>query len=108
MTLLQQRDEARRRRRIEAYRETRERLRAALAELIPGHQVIVFGSLTKPGVFNDRSDVDLALPESADDLDELTLSADLTDRLDRPVDVLRLSRCRFRQKILREGESWTL
>ena len=41
--------------------ETRRQLRAALAELLPGGKVIVFGSMTKAGVFNDASDIDLAL-----------------------------------------------
>jgi hypothetical protein len=29
------------------------------------------------------------------------------ERLERPVDVLLLNRCRFREKIFREGEVWT-
>jgi predicted nucleotidyltransferase len=78
-----------------------------LAELIPGRKVIVFGSLTKPGVFNDRSDVDLALMDDSSDTDPLTLTAELMERLGRPVDVVRLSQCRFREKIRREGEAWT-
>lgn len=106
MMLLQQRDAARRQRRMEAYWKTREQLRSALADLIPGREIIVFGSLTRPGVFHGRSDVDLALPEPAADVDGLSLAAELTDRLNRPVDVVRISRCRFREKLLREGEQW--
>jgi len=60
-TLLQQRDMARERRRWRVYEETRRRLKEALADLLPGQSVIVFGSLTRRGVFNDASDVDLAL-----------------------------------------------
>jgi predicted nucleotidyltransferase len=105
MTLLQKRDAARRQRRLEVHAETRRRLRAALSELIPGQTVIVFGSLTKPGVFNDRSDVDLALEETPADPWQLT--ARLMERLERPVDIVLLKHCRFRQKILREGEAWT-
>jgi len=108
MTLLQQRDEARRRRRLEVYTETRRRLRGALADLVPGHRVIVFGSLTKPGVFNERSDVDVALEAELPEMDSLKLTAELMERLDRPVDVVLLERCRFRDKILREGEPWTV
>lgn len=108
MTLLQKRDAERRRRRLEAFAETRRRLRSALAELMPGQQVIVFGSLTQPGVFNDRSDVDLALVGSASGPDPLRLTAELMERLERPVDVVVLEHCRFRKKILREGEVWTL
>ena len=106
MTLLQKRDSARRQRRLEVHAETRRRLRDALADLMPGHKVIVFGSLTKPGVFNDRSDVDLALAEESARFDSWKLTADLMDRLGRPVDVVSLPTCRFREKILREGEVW--
>ena len=35
------------------------------------------------------------------------LTSELMERLERPVDVLLLNRCRFREKILREGEVWT-
>ena len=107
MTLLQQRDLARRERRREVYAETRRALRTALADLIPGHRAIVFGSLTKPGVFNDRSDVDLALEDEPPHCGVLRLTAELTERLGRPVDVILLRESRFRDKILREGETWT-
>jgi predicted nucleotidyltransferase len=108
MTLLQKRDSARRQRRLEAYAETRRRLRAALVELLPGQRVIVFGSLAKPGVFNDFSDVDLALEREPAHLSSWRLAAELMERLGRPVDVVLLEKCRFRKKILCEGEVWTL
>lgn len=107
MTLLQERDLRRHQRRLEVYAETRRRLRAALANLIPGHRVIIFGSLTKPGVFNDRSDLDLALENEPPGMDCWALQSELMERLERPVDVVRLDKCRFREKILREGEVWT-
>jgi predicted nucleotidyltransferase len=106
MTLLQERDLARRQRRLEICEETRRRLRQALAELVPGSRVLVFGSLTKPGVFNDRSDVDLALEREPPQMNVWQLTEALMERLDRPVDVVLLNRCRFRDKILREGELW--
>ena len=106
-TLLQQRDAARARRRLEVYQETRQRLKDALRELIPGHKVILFGSLTRPGVFNDRSDVDLALETEPTHMTVYRLIAELMERLDRPVDVLMVDRCRFRDSIRREGEVWT-
>ena len=108
VTLLQQRDSARRQRRLEARTEARRRLRSALAELLPGSRVIVFGSLTRPGVFNDRSDIDVALEQEPPGLGAWGLSGELSERLGRPVDVVVLGKCRFRQKILREGEAWTL
>jgi predicted nucleotidyltransferase len=107
MTLLQKRDVARRQRRLDVLAETRRCLQSALRELIPGQRVIVFGSLTKPGVFNDRSDVDLALETEPAQMSLERLVSELMERLNRPVDVLLLNRCRFRGKILREGEAWT-
>ena len=107
MTLLQKRDLARKQRRLDVFGETRRRLQSALTELIPGQQVIVFGSLTRPGAFNDRSDVDLALESEPRQMSAERLTSELMERLERPVDVLLLNRCRFREKILREGEVWT-
>ena len=108
MTLLQTRDAARRQRRLDAYTETRERLRGALADLLPGGRVIVFGSLTRPGVFHDRSDVDLALASEPSQMNVAMLMLELAERLQRKVDIVLLPQCRFREKILREGEEWTL
>ena len=106
-TLLQQRDLARRRRRWQVYDETRCRLKAALGEMIPGQRVIIFGSLTRPGVFNDVSDVDVALEREPAGISSGGLMAELTERLGRPVDIVLLDRCRFRERIRREGEVWT-
>ncbi len=108
MTLLQRRDAVRRQRRLDVRMEARRRLQAALAELLPGSKVVVFGSLTKAGVFNDASDIDLALEEESPNLTAWQLTGELMDRLGRPVDVVVLKRSRFREKILREGEIWTL
>lgn len=105
-TLLQQRDAARARRRLEVYEQTRRQLKQALAELIPSHKVILFGSLTRPGVFNDRSDVDLALESEPSQMSVYRLVAELMERLDRPVDILMLDQCRFRERVRREGEVW--
>src|SRR5882762_8139930 len=108
MTLLQKRDQARRQRRLDVYAETRRRLRAALVDLIPGQTIILFGSLTKPGVFNDASDVDLAVEKDPPQMDSWRLRSELMERLQRPVDIVRLDKTRFRSKILSEGETWTL
>jgi predicted nucleotidyltransferase len=106
MTLLQQRDAARERRRLEIYEETRRRLRDSLAELVPGQKVIIFGSLTKPGIFNDRSDVDLALEAEPLQMDTWRLTAELMEKLGRSVDIVLLDHCRFGKRIRREGEVW--
>jgi len=107
MTLLQQRDAARAQRRLDLCSRTRHDLRIALSELVPGREVLIFGSLTKPGVFNDCSDIDVALLGSPGDLDPCSLAGELSDRLRRPVDVIWVDRCRFRNKILSQGEHWT-
>jgi predicted nucleotidyltransferase len=108
MTLLQSRDLARRQRRLKVLADARGDLRVALTQLVPGRRVILFGSVTKPGVFNDRSDVDLALELEPPGMDAVHLTAELMERLGRPVDVVLLGECRFRRKILQEGETWTV
>ena len=89
------------------YDETRRRLRESLADLVPGQRILVFGSLTKPGVFNDASDVDLGVETEPSGTSLWRLMSELTERLGRPVDVILLPRCRFRERIVREGETWT-
>jgi predicted nucleotidyltransferase len=91
---------------LDAYTEARDQLHQALTRLIPGRQILLFGSLTQPGTFHDRSDIDLALPEAAADIDPLWLAGELTEALHRPVDVVRLSQCRFGSKIEEQGELW--
>lgn len=108
MTLLQQMDAQRRAANERLRLEMRRELRAALEELLPGHTVIIFGSLTRPGRFNEFSDADIALPEEPFNLSVYQLISLLGERLGRPVDVVLLSECRFREKIEREGEKWTL
>lgn len=108
MTLLQARDAARRQRRLQVREETRDRLRRALADLIPGERVIVFGSLTQPGIFNDASDIDLALEREPVAISRGCLIVELMERMARRVDVVLLPECRLREKILREGEVWTV
>ena len=107
MTLLQQRDRARQERRIKCYEATRRRLRKALADLVPGQRVILFGSLTQSGRFNDCSDVDLALLTEPPSLSIFSLISMLQERLGRSVDVVLLEKSRLKDKILREGEQWT-
>ena len=107
-TLLFRRDEARRARRLALHAQVMADVRAALRELMPGSRVWIFGSLTQPGRFNDASDVDIALEVEPDSMSMGRLSSELAERLGRPVDIVQLDGCRFRDKILREGELWTL
>lgn len=107
MTLLQKRDAERQRQRLLLYDRTREELRECLHEVLPASRVIVFGSLTKRGVFNAASDIDLALFEEPAGKDLIGVMVELEERLRRPVDVLLLEKTRLKEKILREGEVWT-
>lgn len=85
----------------------REELRSALKEVLPGTAVMVFGSLTQAGRFTDASDIDLALAAEPTSMSIYQLIAQLSGRLGRRVDVTLLAESRFREKILREGETWT-
>lgn len=88
--------------------EVLSRLRTALREVLPDRTpVIFFGSLIRPGSFTEDSDVDMALAAEPPGMTIYQLTAQLSERLGRRVDVLLLSECRFRDKILREGETWT-
>lgn len=107
MTLLQQM-EIERKERLEALRhQTYETLRIALSALLPSQNVIVFGSVIKPGRFDEASDIDLALETEPTGMSQYQLSSLLAEWLGRPVDVVLLPECRLRDKIRREGEFWT-
>src|SRR5688572_5416918 len=107
MTLLQKRDAERRRQRLLLHESTRRELRECLHQLLPASSVIVFGSLTKPGVFNAASDIDLALFTEPAGKSVFRLIAEIDQRMRRPVDVVLLHESRLKDKILREGEVWT-
>src|SRR5213595_3334449 len=106
MTLLQEIETDRRNTREELRRQTLHQLREVLSELAPASSVVIFGSLLKPGRFKETSDIDLALADQPRDMSLYRLTGLLAERLGRPVDVVLLSECRFREKVLREGERW--
>lgn len=108
MTILQQREAERQARLDSLWQETRDRLREALTELLPGGKVIVFGSLAHRRRFSGESDVDLALFQEPAGLSLFGLIATLEERLRRQVDVVLLDRCRFRRRIEETGETWNL
>ena len=83
-------------------------LHAALGEIVPARKVIVFGSLVKRGRFTENSDIDVAFESEPAGLSRYQLTSLLAERLGRRVDMVLLPECRFRDKILREGEIWTL
>ena len=107
MTILQKRAAARAERREQLRQETRQRLRQSLGVLLPGAKVLVFGSLTRPYRFQEDSDVDVALFAEPSHLSLLALTGELEERVGCPADVILLDRCRFKAKVLKEGEIWT-
>ena len=56
----------------------------------------------------EHSDVDVAFESEPSGLSLYQLSSLLAERLGRKVDLVLLADCRFRDKILREGQTWTL
>jgi predicted nucleotidyltransferase len=106
VTLLAQRDRVRTLARLQLFDDARRRLRDALRERAAGHVFWVFGSLTRRGVFNSASDIDLAFESLPNGLTEYQLAAELEERLLRRVDLVDFHRSRLRDKIQREGERW--
>jgi len=107
MTILQRRAAARAERREQLRQETRQRLRQSLEVLLRGEKVLVFGSLTRPYQFHEGSDVDVALFAEPCQRSVFALAGELEEQVGCPVDVILLDRCRFKAKVLREGEVWT-
>ena len=106
-TLLQQLETERREHREELRLAVRAALRDALREFAAQTPVRLFGSITHPYRFNEYSDVDLALESELPGISLYRLISLLSERLGRRVDVLLLSECRFREKIIAQGELWT-
>src|SRR5262245_20857434 len=91
--------------REELRQQVRQRLKEALEQLAPGEQIFLFGSVTRPYAFHDRSDVDIAFVEEPKQ-SRYRLQAKLEEIIHHSVDLIVLSECRFRKKIEREGEAW--
>ncbi len=88
--------------------QVRKQLRSTLKEILPGQTVWIFGSLARPSDFNEWSDVDLALATEPNHISHSQLVGALICALKRDVDVVFLDESRLRDKILKEGELWTL
>lgn len=69
--------------------------------------VYIFGSVTVPGRFTERSDVDVAF-ETMDAAAFFDVIGLLVDALEREVDLIDLSQCHFAQKIREQGILWKL
>ncbi|MEA5620809.1 nucleotidyltransferase domain-containing protein [Cronbergia sp. UHCC 0137] len=66
----------------------------------------VFGSLTRPYCFTQRSDVDVAV-ETIYAEHFFTAIAQLSEQIERPVDLVELSKCPFADRIRQQGILWT-
>src|SRR5207244_540323 len=104
--LLKEKEDERLRRREVLRREVRQRLKEALHQLASGEHVLLFGSITQPYAFHERSDVDIAFVKEPK-YSRYGLQSKLEEMIGRPVDLIVLSECRFREKIEREGEAWS-
>jgi predicted nucleotidyltransferase len=100
-------------RRQAANEETRRRLLADLLAWLDAHapehgidEAWVFGSVTRPGRFGARSDIDLALGADPG-MRQMRIGAELYQALDRDVDVILLEDCPFAAQIVEEGIRWT-
>jgi len=91
MHVLKRVENERMRRREEVRSEVRKRLRQALATLAPGEQVMVFGSITRPQAFHDRSDVDIAFVDEPRAFSRYQMQARLEEFVERPVDLVTLN-----------------
>ena len=66
----------------------------------------IFGSVASTGRYRSESDVDIAL-SGLDTLDYFAFIGDISELLNKRVDVVRLEECRFSQSIISKGIKWT-
>lgn len=87
----------------------RERLTAALGQLLPrGSRVWVYGSLVEDGRFREWSDVDLAIERDPPGMSIYLMASLLAERCGRRVDLCLMGETRLADTILRRGEPWTV
>ena len=66
-------------------------------------EAYLFGSLTKKGRFIRNSDIDIGV-QGLNKLDHYAFVGDISDLLDRPVDVVLLEECHFAKTIKKKGQ----
>src|SRR5207244_6640891 len=106
--LLKRREARRWHHREELRKEVRRELKEALRRLAPGERILLFGSVTRPYAFHERSDVDIAFVDEPKRYSRYALQAKIEEMIHHSVDLVVLTECRFRDKIEREGEAWTI
>jgi hypothetical protein len=71
------------------------------------HRAFIFGSVTRPRHFHDRSDVDVAVEQINPDT-FFQAMADLSDWVERDVDLIELEKCPFQDRIRETGIEWIM
>ena len=77
-----------------------------LAKRYTWNDAYIFGSVTNTGRYGSASDVDIAL-SGLNKLDYFAFIGDISELLNRRVDVIRLEECHFSQSIISKGIKWT-
>ncbi|MGF1513989.1 MAG: nucleotidyltransferase family protein [Elainellaceae cyanobacterium] len=68
-------------------------------------EVYLFGSITRPYRFSDRSDIDVAVEEIGPEAFFMVM-ASLSEALGRDVDLVDLRKCHFAHRIRQQGTLW--
>lgn len=68
-------------------------------------EAYLFGSMVRPHCFGPVSDVDIAL-SGLNPLDHYAFVGEISSRLNRNVDVVRLEECPFAATIVKKGIKW--
>ena len=76
-----------------------------LSEEITFNEAYLFGSVTKPFRFSERSDIDVGFI-GLDNRHFFKAMSYLSEEADRDVDIVQLEDCRLAGKIKREGIRW--
>ena len=69
-------------------------------------EAYIFGSVASKGRYKSGSDVDIAL-SGLDTLDYFAFIGDISELMNKQVDVVRLEECRFSQSIISKSIKWT-
>ena len=68
-------------------------------------EAFLFGSITQKERFGSRSDIDVAL-SGLNTFDYYAFVGDLSELVNRQVDVILIEECRFSKSIIEKGKKW--
>ena len=95
---------ARERQRLQTVDEVNQAIEQ-LNRIYQWEDIYLFGSITQPEQFSKRSDIDIGI-QGLDKLLHYRFTADLSELLEREVDVVRLEDCSFMETIKKRGIRW--